>query len=154
MIVVFAGSNQPDLNRALAGWMEARLGLQRPFREPYSTMGIFSRDRKLSGALIFENYREREGTIEIGVASASPLWLNRTVMRSMADFVFGQLGCQMAIFRTSEKNTEACRLMERVGFECIVIPRGRGRDEAEHFYCLTNEVWDQNQLNRKGNPNA
>lgn len=143
MTVILAGSSEPDLNRALAGWMEAQLGLRRPFREPYSTMGVFHRN-ELSAALIFENYRDQEGTIEIGVASVSPKWLNRTVMNAMAEFVFGQLGCQMAVFRTSERNKEACTLMERVGFECIVIPRLRGRDEAEHFYCLTDDAWDQN----------
>jgi RimJ/RimL family protein N-acetyltransferase len=150
--IIIAGSSEPDLNRALAGWMEAQLG-QEPFREPYSTMGIFS-GNELCAALIFENYRPQDGTIEIGIASTSPRWLNRTVMNAMADFVFGQLGCQMAVFRTSERNTSACRLMQRVGFECIVIPRLRGRDEAEHFYCLTDTTWDQNPLNRKGKPHG
>lgn len=148
MNIVLAGSGEPDLNRALAGWMEAQLGLQRPFREPYSTMGIFLRN-ELSAALIFENYRVEDGTIEIGVASTSPRWLNRTVMNAMAEFVFGQLGCQMAVFRTSERNKEACMLMERAGFDRIVVPRLRGRDEAEHFYCLTDDAWHQSHLSRK-----
>ena len=148
MNIVIATSEQPDLNRALAGWMEAQLG-QVPFREPYSTMGIFV-GGEICAALIFENYRPNDGTIEIGIASKSPRWLNRTVMQAMADFVFGALGCQMAVFRTSENNKEANRLMTRVGFERIVIPRLRGRDEAEHFFYLTDHAWNQNRLNPKG----
>jgi RimJ/RimL family protein N-acetyltransferase len=117
-------------------------------------MGMFV-GPDIVGALIFENYRPENQTIEIGVVSTSPRWLNRTVMQAMADFVFEQLGCQMAVFRTSERNTEACRLMERVGFECIVIPRLRGRDEAEHFYTLTDTAWNQNhRLNRKAAPHG
>lgn len=149
MNIVFAGSKEPEINKALAGWIEAQLVLPCPFREPYSTMGVFI-GSEICAALIFENFRDRDGTIEIGAASVSPLWLNRTVMRAMAEFVFGQLGCQMAIFRTSERNIEACRLMERVGFDRIVIPRGRGRDVAEHFYCLTDDAWAANPLNGVG----
>lgn len=152
MKIVTAGSKEPELNRALAGWIEARLG-QRPFREPYSTMGMFV-GSELCAVLIFENYKPEDGTIEIGVAATSPRWLNRTVMQAMAQFVFTDLGCQMAVFRTSERNKEACRLMERVGFERIVIPRLRGRHEAEHFYYLTDTAWDQNHLNPKGKIHA
>lgn len=147
MKILHAGSKEPDLNRAFAGWVEAKLGMPRSFREPYSTMGIFHGE-ELCAVVIFENYKPEDGTIEIGVASLVPNWLNRSVMRAMADFVFGDLRCQMAVFRTSEKNKAACRLMERVGFERIIIPRLRGRDEAEHFYCLTDTAWDQNPLNR------
>jgi RimJ/RimL family protein N-acetyltransferase len=147
--IITAGGSQPDLNRALAGWMEARLGLQRPFREPYSTMGIFHRN-ELIAALIFENYRSQEGTIEIGVASTSPHWLNRTVMNAMAEFVFGQLGCQMAYFRTSVKNLSACKLMGKVGFGKIIVPRGRGRNEDEILFYLSDDDWQKNPLNKKG----
>lgn len=148
MNVILAGSSEPDLNHALANWIVAQLGLPRPFRQPYSTMGMFD-GGEIVAALIFENFRPEDGTIEIGVASTSPRWLTRTVMQAMADFVFRQLGCQMAVFRTSEKNREACRLMERVGFELVKIPRLRGRNEAEHFYCLTDDAWANNPLNRK-----
>lgn len=148
MNIVIATSRQAELNRSLAGWMAAHLG-QEPFRDPYSTMGMFV-GAEIVGALIFENYQPDNGTVEIGVASISPRWLNRTVMQVMADFAFRQLGCQMAVFRTSERNTAACRLMERVGFECIAIPRLRGRDEAEHFYYLTDDSWAANPLNGVG----
>lgn len=148
MNIIIAGSQQPELNRSLAGWLEAKMQFPRPFREPYSTMGVFT-DGELLAALIFENYRPEDGTVEIGIASKSPRWLSRTVMQAMARFVFGDLGCQMAIFRTSEKNQEANAVMKRCGFELIVIPRLRGRHEAEHFFYLTDDAWDQNHLNSK-----
>jgi len=151
--IVLAGSAEPDLNRALAGWLEAKLGLQRSFREPYATMGIFS-GPDLIAVLIFENYRKDDGTIEIGMASTSRRWLTRTVMQAMAEFVFGDLGCQMAVFRTSERNNDANRLMTGVGFERIVLPRMRGRNEAEHLFYLTDDGWNQNRLNPKGNVDA
>lgn len=147
MNIIIAGSGEPELNAALGNWIAARLGLPRPFRPPYSTMGLFH-GGEIVAALIFENYRPEDGTVEIGVASSSPRWLNRSVMAAMADFVFRQLGCQMAVCRTSEKNTEACRLMERAGFSHVTIPRLRGRFEAENFYYLTDTAWEKSRLNR------
>jgi RimJ/RimL family protein N-acetyltransferase len=148
MNIIVAGSQQPELNRALAGWLQAKMGFEAPFREPYSTMGIFSHG-ELVAALIFENYQPERGTVEVGGASASPKWLTRTVMKAMGDFMFGDLGCQTAIFRTSEKNERANAVLKRCGFPMVAVPGLRGRDEAEHVFYLTDTAWDQNPLHSK-----
>jgi hypothetical protein len=94
--IVMAISREPDLNRALAGWMEAKLG-QPPFSRAIFDHGHVCR-RRHRGALIFENYRPEDGTIEIGVAATSPRWLNRTVMQAMADFVFANSAVRWRYF--------------------------------------------------------
>jgi len=145
--VLFAGSQQRELNLALAQWLEARLQATRPFRPPFSTMGIFDGE-ELVAVLLFENYRPEDGTVEVGGAAITPRWMTRAVANALASFIFGDLDCQMAIFRTSERNTSLSRLMKRAGFELIIIPRLRGRDEAEHWFFMTSEAWAANPLNR------
>ena len=148
MRIVFAGSQQRDLNLALAQWLEARLQAPRPFRQPFSTIGVFDED-ELVAVLLFENYRPEDGTVEVGGAATTRRWMTRAVANALAKFIFGDLDCQMAIFRTSERNKSLSMLMKRAGFELIVIPRLRGRDEAEHWFFMTSEAWAENPLNRQ-----
>ncbi len=106
-------------------------------------MGIFQGDT-LCAVVIFENYRGIEGTVEIGAAATSPVWLNRSVLHAIADFVFDHLGCQLAVFRTSGNNKRACRFLKKIGCELTVVPRLRGRTEAEHIYTLSDDTRSNN----------
>jgi RimJ/RimL family protein N-acetyltransferase len=146
MMIVFG--DDPQLNRAFAGWLEEKLNLRRPIREPYRAAGIFD-GSELIAALVFENYRSADGTVEIGGAATTPKWMSRTIMREMAEYVFGNLRCQMAVFRVPERNSHVVDMLKRVGMEFIQIPRLRGRNESEYFFLMTDDGWDQNRLNRK-----
>lgn len=139
------GHDDPDLNLATAGWIEAQLHLPRPFRAPYTCGAIFGATRMEAG-IILENYVPEHGTIEIGGAAISPKWVCREILAEIGDMVFGKLGCQMAIFRTPDQNFRACRFLEKLGAQCITIPRLRGRLTDENFYYLTDDNWrDQNR---------
>jgi len=148
MTVVW-GLQDPQLNEAMGRWLQAKLCLPQPFREPYVCMGLFENDQKLIAVLMLENYRSRDGTVEIGGAADKPKWLTRGVMSDLADYVFRKLRCQMAVFRVPERNTHVCDVLKRAGMECLVIPRLRGRHEAEFFFMMTDDAWDQHPMNRK-----
>lgn len=154
MIKVIWGTCEPALNRALAGWLEYRLGMARPFREPYTTMGVFDGEA-LVAVLLFENFRPEDGTVEIGGAATSRMWMTRLVMNEIAEFVFRGLGCQMAIFRVPSSSKSVCALLKRAGMAFVEIPRLRGRDQPEHFFMMTDDAWDQNRLrSRKEDANG
>ena len=151
---VIWGTADAALNRALAGWLEHMLGMARPLREPYTTMGVFEGEA-LIDVLLFENFRPEDGTVEIGGAATSRKWMTRSVMDELAEFVFRGLGCQMGVFRVPASNDHVSRLLKRVGMAFVEIPRLRGRNEPELFFMMTDDAWDQNRLrSRKGEAHA
>jgi len=145
---LWGGANNPEINEALANWCAAQIGLPRPFAAPYVTMGVFS-DGSLVAVILFNNYQPEAGVIEIHGAALKLGWLTRRIIREMAEYGFGQLGCQMAVMRVSEKNRQlngrgARRALKAYGFEAYHIPRLRGRDEGEIIYTLTDDAWRSN----------
>jgi RimJ/RimL family protein N-acetyltransferase len=147
--VVWAGSQAPDLNRSLAEWCAAQIGLPRGFEPPYVTMGVFS-EQELIGVVVFNNWQPEAGVIEMHSAATSPRWLTRKVLKSMFGYVFDQLGCQNVVTRVSDRNTRLLRIFTAYGFDHVLIPRLRGRDEGERIFWLTDEAWRANGFH-KGN---
>ena len=147
MQVLWAGSDKPELNKALADWCAANIGLPRSFSAPYTTMGVFDGDKLLS-VILFNNYQPEAGVIEIHGAGISPRWLTRSVLREMFQYPFEQLGCQMVVMRVSERNTRLLRILTAYGFDHVTIPRLRGRDEGERIFFLTDDAWRSNKFNR------
>jgi hypothetical protein len=88
------------------------------------------------GSVLFHRWQKDEGTIEITAAGSGP-WRSRAAVRDMAEFVFGQLGCQVLVARID--NPALRRAMERRGFTAHVVPRLRGRNKAETIMILTEE---------------
>ena len=144
---IWAGSDNHDLNQALAGWCAAKIGLPRPFEAPYVTMGVFEGEQ-LIAVVVFNNYQPEAGVIELHAAADSPRWLTRPVLAEMFGYCFDQIGCQMAITRVSERNTRLLRIFTAYGFEHVTIPRLRGRDEGERIFFLTEEAWRSNKFNK------
>lgn len=143
MQIVWGGSGNADLNRALGGWCSAQIGLPRPFEEPYTTMGVFDSEA-LVAVMLYNNYQPEAGVIEIHGAGITPRWLTRPVLEAMFEYPFGQLGCQLVVMRVSERNSRLRRMLTAYGFEHVTIPRLRGRDEGERIFWLTDDAWRAN----------
>lgn len=90
---------------------------------------------------VYHNWYPANGVIELSSASDSKRWLTRRVIHAMFAFPFSQIGCQLCILRVSERNKPMLRIAKAYGFNEYVIPRLRGRNEAEHILTLTDDQW-------------
>lgn len=143
MQIVWGGSGNADVNRALAEWCAVHIGLPRPFEEPYTTMGVFDGE-KLVAVILYNNWQPEAGVIEMHGAGITPRWLTKQVLGSMFSYPFEKLGCQNVIMRVSERNTRLLRILSAYGFDHVTIPRLRGRGEGERIFWLTDDAWRSN----------
>lgn len=144
---LWGGADNPDLNEALAAWCAARIGL-RQFEKPYTTMGVFE-DQTLIAVILWNNFHRGAGVIEFHGAGLTPRWLTRSVLREMFAYAFEQLGCQMVVTRNSANNNRLLRMLTAYGFDHVVIPRLRGRDEDERIFWLTDDAWKASKFNKE-----
>ena len=111
------------------------------------TMGVIDGDQLIAG-MIFHNYSPENQTIELTGASTSRRWLTRSVFNAMFAYPFDQIGCQMLVARHSEHNTRLRRMWNAVGASEYLIPRLRGRNEAEAIATYTAEAWREGKTMR------
>lgn len=142
MKTLWGDSSNPELNEALASWCAQRLGLKRGFRD-CSTMGVFD-GADLVAVMVYHNFDREAGVIEISGAGITPRWLTRPVLREMFGYPFEELNCQTVVMRVSEKNTRLVRILTAYGFGHVLIPRLRGRREAELVFFLHDDIWRAN----------
>lgn len=143
MITVWGDQLNPELNDALANWAAAHIeGIRRGFK-PCTTMGVFDGD-ELVAVMVYHNFDRPSGVIEVSGAGITPRWLTRAVLHEMFAYPFDQLGCQMIVMRVSENNSRLLRILTAYGFDHILIPRLRGRDEGERIFTLTDDAWRAN----------
>lgn len=149
MIQILWGSAQnPKVNDRLATWCAQKVGLVRGFSEPFTTMGVFS-GSDLIGVTVFHNYQPEDGVIEISGASASARWLPRSILFEKFSYIFDQLGCQLCVMRVSERNDRMIAVARKYGFTGHLIPRLRGRDEAEWVFTLTDDEWRKSRFHKR-----
>lgn len=137
-------------NEAVAAWVAAHIpGCERGFDRPVS-IGVLEGER-LIGGTVFHNWNPEAGVIEMSSAGTSPRWLGRKMLKAIFGYVFDQVGCQLVVMRVSERNSRMIEIAERFGFDGHLIPRLRGRDEAEWIFTLTDDQWRQHPLARSMN---
>jgi RimJ/RimL family protein N-acetyltransferase len=103
-------------------------------------MAVFHYGHVVAGTL-YHNWHPESGIIELTSASTDGRWLTRTVIKAMFGMAFGMIGAQMAVLRVSERNIDMVAIAKRFGFDGVLIPRLRGRDEAEWVFTLTDDAW-------------
>ena len=113
-------------------------------------IGVVENER-LIGGTCFHNHYPEAGVIEMSSAGTDPRWLSRRMIRAIFGYVFDQVGCQMVVMRVSERNARMVGIARKFGFDGHLIPRLRGRDEAEWIFTLTEEQWRQHPLARSMN---
>lgn len=137
-------------NETVAAWVAAHIpGCERGFDRPVS-IGVIEGGR-LIGGTVFHNWNPEAGIIEMSSAGTSPRWLSRKMLKAIFGYVFDQIGCQLVVMRVSERNSRMIEIAQRFGFKGHLIPRLRGRDEAEWLFTLTDDQWRQHPLARSMN---
>lgn len=142
----------PFWDKAVAEWVAAML----PGRGDFGNcraLGVLH-DGELVAGVVFHNWMEEAGVIELSAAATTPRWMTRPVLWEMFDYAFNRAKCQLAVLRVSEKNVSASgrglhRLLPDYGFKAYRIPRLRGRDEAEIIYTLADDNWRANGFHGK-----
>lgn len=124
-------------------------GMERGFGE-CTAIGVLDEENRLIGGVVYHNYNPEAGIIEFSGASLSRKWYGRHMLEVFFSYPFDQLKCQMVITRNSEKNTRLHRQLKVYGFTLYRIKRGRGRNEDEMLWTLTEEDWRANRFHRGG----
>lgn len=114
----------------------------------FCSIGIFD-DEALIAGVLYHNWYPETGVIELSAGSLTKRWLTRPVLKAMFSLPFDRLGCQLCVLRVSERNPPMIRIAKAYGFEDHVIPRLRGRDEAEHILTLTDNTWRGNGFHKE-----
>ena len=116
------GRNGPEMVSGspefFAQWVAHQLDI--PIEEfgDYAAGGIVL-DGRLIGGLVYNEYRiQRFGkTMQISIATTSPRWCTRKVLRSLFGYPFQQMGVTRLWAAARRKNTQSRSLMERLGFK-------------------------------------
>lgn len=128
------------------GWVASKLGI-RKWAESFSIANV--RESFILGATVFHNYYPETGVVEMTSASDSPLWMSRKMINAVFSYAFDVLGCQLVALRVSQTNARMVNIAEGLGFIGYLIPRLRGRDEAEWIFTLTDDDWRNSPYRRK-----
>lgn len=146
MSVRFANQGD-DLNMAVGDFVSnAVFGKADKFAN-YTAMAVHEAGKLIAG-VVYNNYHPDEGVIELHAASVDRRWLTRPVLKAMFSMPFDVWGVQLCVLRVSERNTHMIRIAKAYGFQDYVIPRLRGRNEAEHILTLSDDDWRANKFNR------
>jgi len=75
---------------------------------------------------------------------------SRRTLDAMHGYIFDAAGCQLAVMRVAESNEPMRRSGRRYGYSETLIPRLRGRDEAEAIMTLTDDAWRASRFHKRG----
>jgi len=115
---------------------------------PFCSMAVLDGDELIAGT-VYHNAQPEAGVIELSSAAMSRRWLQPHVIRGMFYMAFDVIGAQLAVLRVSERNTGMVGIARRFGFSETIIPRLRGRDEAEIIFQLTDDAWRAHPLHNR-----
>lgn len=129
----------------VAAFVADLLGFSRGF-DQCTAIGFGS---PLVAGVVYHNWNPEAGIIELSAASSSRAWLNKANLATVFDYPFVQLECQLCIARMSENNARARRIWRALGAQEYIIPRLRGRFEAEVVATLSAETWQERNTHGK-----
>lgn len=123
-------------------WVARELGMDPETYRPGSGLAIML-DGLLIGGVAFHGYvRHKNGSsIQASIATRSPRWATRRVLREMFAYPFNQLGVTRLWVMASRKDKRARKLQERLGFKFEGIARAAwdGKVDAAVSSMLPNE---------------
>lgn len=107
---------------------------------PHSTMGVYE-DGELIAGVVYHNWHEKSGVMEISGGSRTKRWLQPKVLKALFSFPFEMVGAQMVVLHVSERNTALVQRIKKFGFKGVLVPRLRGREEDGWILTLTDDDW-------------
>lgn len=145
---IYGNKSNPGLNASLFEYVSKRIWGEVTEIGPYGTLGILN-GSKLLGAVVFHNWQDEWGVIELSAAADSPRWLSRATIREIMNICFVQHKCQQLITRQAAENERAVQIYRFLGFTEILLPNMRGKGKHEILMALTDEEWASHRMNEK-----
>jgi RimJ/RimL family protein N-acetyltransferase len=140
MQIVWGGSDNPDVNAGIGEFVSRMVpGCERGFGR-FVSMGVI-REGELIAGVLYHNWSPETGAIEISAAATDPRWLTKETLRALFAYPFDGIRCQIVVARIAESNKRARRMWRAVGSTEYIIPRLRGRNDAEAVMILTDDAW-------------
>lgn len=140
MQIVWGGVKDAEINAGIGEFVSRMVpGCERGFGK-FASMGVV-RGGELIAGVIYHNWSPETGAIEISAAASDPRWLTKETLRALFAYPFDGIGCQIVVARIAESNSRARRMWRAVGSIEYIIPRLRGRNEAEAIMVLTDDAW-------------
>lgn len=85
------------------------------FFKDYSALGV-EKDGDLLFGVVYNNYREHDGDIELNIAIGTPRCVTKNTIRMVLDYPFNQLGCVRVTCRCSSDNEKIIKFLDGIGF--------------------------------------
>lgn len=112
----------------VAAWVARELNIDPAEFGPCSAMGVVLGGSLVAGIVFNEYVVMRAGSsIQASIASTSPHWASRPVLRDIFRYPFEQLGVSRLWASTAKGNKRARRFLLRLGFKLEGVAR-RGYD--------------------------
>lgn len=105
----------------VAAFVERQLGIK--ISEPKTVFGFVSDDKRPLCAVVANDYTG--ANVELTIV-ANPGGITRGVLRHLANYAFGKLGCRRITVRIKSRNKLALKMAERFGFKYEHV--------AKHFF--------------------
>lgn len=115
--------------------------VNRELGERFSTCTAIGFGDPIVAGIVYHNWNPETAVIEISAASSRRDWISRDNLKTVFNYPFDELGCQLCIARISERNTRARRIWRAIGASEHLIPRLYGRAENAVIACLPVEAW-------------
>lgn len=135
---------------AVADWVAARIahvGRGENFG-PCAAIGVIDAAGRLLGGVVYHNWQESTGNIELSFAADTPRWLTRRIIGELLRYPFWQLGCIRVTGVTPRKATSARRFLDKFGFKREgLVRKGFGNDDAVISGLLRTE-WEASKWSR------
>lgn len=129
----------------VAAFVAALSPLEKPnWPQGYTACGILKGDGSLVGGVVFSDWREQFGTLEISAAGVSSYIFGPQIVSELGSYVFGQLGAYRVWARTGIRNERAKRLLKGLGFtqEAVLSHHYGPREHASQWRLLKPE-WER-----------
>jgi RimJ/RimL family protein N-acetyltransferase len=83
---------------------------------PCAAIGVVSLQGVLMAGVVFHDYQESFGTVQLSCAAETPRWASRNVVRAILHYPFVQRGLNKIWTATPHENERAIRFNKGIGF--------------------------------------
>ena len=124
------------IDQAAAGFVADALGMPVDDFDPYVAAAVCIGHNMVAG-VVFHNYKPCEygSTIEASIASNTPKWASRRILREMFSYPFRALECTRLQVTCARSNHQARQFNKRLGFtfEGVARRAWNGKEDAFLF---------------------
>lgn len=106
------------LDADVAGWVASRIPhVGAAGFGPCRAIAVMGADGRALAGLVYHEYNEQAGTVQLSMAAESPMWATRGTIRALLSVPFEQFKCFKVWTATPHGNARALKVNEHIGFK-------------------------------------